>query len=173
MLTLDEIQRLNINPVIVKEGVKQASERLGDALETKRGLEQKALALLAGYVTISFALFSLAGTLGQAHPLFYAFIIAGCILLAGIVALFLSLRPLNYGTLGRYPDTWLQPNTLDGDDGTFARIMASVLHGYQARLSVSDYSNKRKAQCFSIGVLCGALSPFVFLISIMALKHFS
>lgn len=164
MLTLEEIQSTKINISIIKEGVGQAEKRLSDALETKKSLEQKAFTLLSGYITISIALFGIAANLGKQHPMFYSMIIVGLCFCAGLIFLFNSLRSSDYGTLGRYPDTWLQPRTLDGDEGTLATILGYILHGYQKGIEVSDNSNKHKSTMLNRGVFLGMCAPFVFVL---------
>jgi hypothetical protein len=161
MLSLQDIQHISPNLAIVREGITQAEQRLRDALETKQGLEQKAFILLGGYVSLSTALFGLAANLGHSHMMFGLLVSEGIFFVTGAIALYISLYASNCGTMGRYPDTWLQPGTLDGSERTLATILAYVLHGYQDRISVSDQTNRRKALFLNVGLCFGIFAPAI------------
>ena len=168
MLTMQDIQRTKVDLGVVKEGVVQAEKRLTDALDTRKHLDQKAFTLLGGYATISMALFGVAATkLDQSSQWFFIMLALGCMFFLGLVALFLALKNSSYGTVGRYPDTWLQPGTLDGGETALATTLAYILHGYQGLIAVSDVSNGKKAFWLNVAILLGVASPGVFLLLLM------
>jgi hypothetical protein len=73
MMTLEEIERSNVNKEVAREAYEQATKRLVDTLETKKSYEQKAFTLFNAYLTITLALFGVGGALykddGFAFPL--------------------------------------------------------------------------------------------------------
>jgi hypothetical protein len=87
MMTLAELQASKINPGVAREAYEQSSKRLEDALATKAGHEQKAFALLGGFVVIALALFSAgAGILSDDKvPVVLArpFVVAGVVYVFG------------------------------------------------------------------------------------------
>ena len=52
-MTLEEIERSQVNLDIAREAFDQASKRLADMLDTKKAFEQKAFTLFNGYLTLS------------------------------------------------------------------------------------------------------------------------
>src|SRR4051812_27882596 len=77
MMTLESLRAADVNIDIAKEALVQAEKRLGDALDAKKVVEQKATVLFGAYVTISLALFGFGGTLARdigskALPVFIA-----------------------------------------------------------------------------------------------------
>jgi hypothetical protein len=73
--------------------------------------------------------------------------------------------------MGRYPDTWLQPGVLEGDDDMRGYVLANVLFDYQDSIRVSSESNDRKAKLVTIGLGVGMTSPILFII--MAFINFT
>jgi len=175
MLTTEEIQELypNINKDIVREGINQAEDRLKDCLSTKTQLEQKALIILGAYVAIQLAIFSAIAFLYKSNainPLFFTLLLSGLVFTVGSIYLVLSLRASDYGTMGRSPSTWLQPDTLEGDSHTHALILAHVLHGYDHRIETSIQSNAVKSRQLIIAIVAGVSSPIVFIVTLLLSK---
>jgi hypothetical protein len=87
-MTLDEIERSQVNLDIAREAFDQASKRLADMLDTKKAFEQKAFTLFSGYLTLSIALFGVAATLYKDHGLSFtvvSFVIVELTLIAGAI----------------------------------------------------------------------------------------
>ena len=86
------------------------------------------------FLSFSTVLFSVPKILDVEEPIIYwATILTGLCFLAGAIFLFKSLKASDYGTLGRYPDTWLQQSILDGDDDMKAYVLANILYDYQKK----------------------------------------
>lgn len=124
MLTKKEIKKIkHFNLFTAQEGLRQAEQRLNHCLETKRDIESKTRILLSIFVSITVALFSVPQILNIDKPtVYWATMLTGICVLFSVLCLLRSLKTLGYGTLGRYPDTWLQPGVLDGDDDMRAYV---------------------------------------------------
>ncbi len=165
MLTKGEIKEIaKFNPSTLKEGLRQAEQRLNDSFKKKENIERKAFTLLSMFLSFSTALFSVPKILKVEESLIYwATISTGLCFLAGAIFLFKSLKALNYGTLGRYPDTWLQQGILDGDEDAKSYVLANVLFDYQKSIETSDDSNSKKIKLVDRGIKLGIASPILFL----------
>lgn len=160
---IKEIAKFNLSTI--QEGLRQAEQRLNDSFKKKENIEKKAFTLLSMFLSFSTALFSVPKILGVEGFLIYSStILTGLCFLSGAIFLFRSLRPLDYGTMGRYPDTWLQQGILDGDDDTKAYVLANVLFDYQRGIKISDKSNSKKIKLVDKGIKLGIASPILFLI---------
>lgn len=165
MITKDEIRDIaTFNASTLQEGLRQAEQRLEDCFNKKATLEKKAFTLLAVFLPFATAVLSAPLILNIVDSTAYWISIAvgGC-LLVGTAFLFCSLKGLSYGTLGRYPDTWLQPGVLDGDDNMKCYVMANVLFDYQQSIAISDASNNAKVRLVDRGIAWGIAAPFAFL----------
>lgn len=166
MLTLDEIERSNVNKDVAREAYDQATKRLTDALETKKSYEQKAFTLFNAYLTISLALFGVGGAFykddGFAFPVI-AFWVCGGIFVLGTVFFVLALMDNCYGALASSPDMWLNRGTIDGDDTVLPRMLAYVTYYHQERIDQSTAANAQKALHIRYGILLGISAPIVLL----------
>jgi hypothetical protein len=174
MLTLDSLRSVNINLDIAKEALVQVEKRLGDALEAKKAVEQKATILFGAYVTISLALFGFGGTLAkdinvaEVWAVFIVFI-AGMFFVVGAGAFAFVFRGAEYGDLGSEPSMWLQSGRIDGDKDELARMIAYLTYHHANRIQVSYESNARKSRSLSLGLIMGvvgALALFAAMIFI-------
>lgn len=169
MLTREEIYAIKrFNLSTVREGLRQAEQRLHACFDGKKALESKAHILLSIFVSITAALFSVSHILKVNEPTIHlATILTSLCLLVGVLCLFRSLALLDYGILGRYPDTWLRPGVLNGDDNTQARVLAMVLHDYQISIGASDNSHRDKVRWFNKGMASGVVALAIFLASLV------
>lgn len=166
MMTLEEIQKAKINPSVAREAYEQVSARLNDLLDTKKTFEQKAFTLLSGYLTVSLALFGVAGALyrdEELAALMCPFAVAGGLLVLGAICFVVALKETQYGALASAPDMWLNSGTIDGDDSTVPLMLAYITYFHDNRISVSTRSNARKANWISCGIYIGIAAPFVLI----------
>ena len=166
MITKDQIRNITgFNLSSLQEGLRQAEQRLGDSLIKKENLDKKAFILLFMFLFSSTALFCLPKILNIQEPvIFWSSILSGLCFLIGVILLFLSLKALDYGTMGRYPDTWLQEGILNGDDDMKAYVLANVLYDYQKSIEISDQSNSKKIKLVDTAIILGISAPILFLI---------
>ena len=166
MLNKEDIKNIaKFNLSSLQEGLRQAEQRLNDSFKKKENLERKAFTLFSMFLSFATALFSAPKILGVEQAVIYwAAILTGLTFLSGAIFLSRSLKALDYGTLGRYPDTWLQKGVLDGDDEMKAYVLANVLYDYQKSIEVSDKSNQKKIKLVDKGIILGIISPIVFLL---------
>lgn len=166
MLSKEDIKNITkFNLSIVQEALRQAEQRLNDCFNKKENLEKKAFTLLPVFLSFSTALFSVPKILNVEEVAIYlATILTGICFFFGAIFLFQSLKALDYGTLGRYPDTWLQQGILNGDDDMKAYVLANVLYDYQTTIGVSDKSNEKKIKLVNKGIVLGIFSPILFLL---------
>lgn len=171
MMTLEEIERSNVNKDVAREAYEQATKRLMDALETKKSYEQKAFTLFNAYLTISLALFGVGGALykddGLAFPVI-AFWICGGIFVAGAVFFVLALMDDRYGAIASNPDMWLNRGTIDGDETVLPRMLAYVTYYHQERIDQSTGANNKKAVHIRHGIMFGLAAPIVLLTLLLA-----
>lgn len=169
MLTPDELHSLNINPAIAREALVQAEKRLGDALEAKKNVEQKATVLFGAYVTISLALYGFGGSLlkdavsaGDAWPYF----IAGTLFVVGAASFAAVFRSAMYGTLGSHPDMWLVGGRIDGGEPALAHMLAFLTYFHAARIKDSNASNARKSRFLHAGMMLGLFGATALLVTV-------
>jgi hypothetical protein len=163
MMTLEEIQNApNISLALMQEGIRQAEMRLQDALTTKKQLECKLYFLMAYYVTTIGIVSYLYSLPIFSHWTSALAIIAGLFIIA-ILQAFNALKGMPYGTLGRYPDTWLQESSLGQDEHGRALLLAYVLFGYQKRIEDSDKSNDEKTKWGEWSIFTGWCAYIGFL----------
>jgi len=158
MLTLEQLRAMAVNLDIAKEALSQSEKRLGDALDAKKMVEQKATVLFGAYVTISLALFGFAGTLARdpVHARWaVAFFIAGTVFVCGAAAFALVFRSAEYGNFGSEPSMWLQAGRIDGDHQALARMFAYLAHHHATRIEKSYASNAVKSRRLHIGMMVG------------------
>lgn len=162
MLTLEQLQRSNINSGVAQEAHAQAQKRLEDALATKAGHEQKAFALMAGYLTGALALFAAFGAMAKNMPDFApAMFWAGACLLIGAGLCVAALWPRDYGSLGSDPRAWLRPGVIDGGEKALPFALAYEVFFYQERIDKSTRSNSAKARLIRAAAIAGLVAPVV------------
>lgn len=168
MLTPESLRSVDVNLDVAKEALVQAERRLGDALEAKKTVEQKATVLFGAYVTISLALFGFGGTLAKntnvaakVWPIF----VAGMFFVVGAGAFASVFKSAEYGNLGSEPSMWLQSGRIDGDKDELARMFAYLTYHHANRIQVSYDSNAWKGRSLSFGLIMGivgALALFIY-----------
>lgn len=162
ILNLNDIQNLrNINNEAVKIFLSAAEERLKDALETKKQLEQKSFILFSGYITAAIALFGLSAKFSALEFWFNLTAIPFCI---AMIPLLLSFKASKYGNLGRHPKDWLENDKyLTVKTENLSHIYAYMLYSFVNRINQSNTSNKKKAGYLNYVILSGMLSicPFI------------
>ena len=116
-MTNEEIQNFygKISLKTAEMAFKDVKERLQDALDTKKSLEQKASTVLGGYITLDAAIFGLSTQVKNPFWIFTLCVI-GSTVLYGLVAALCSLRTSDYGAMGSYPDAWIREGIIDGDE---------------------------------------------------------
>jgi hypothetical protein len=170
MLTLDELRSSHVDFDIAKEALSQSEKRLGDALDAKKVVEQKATVLFGGYVTIMLALFGVGGALAKdAHLMAPAlpFFVTGTIFLIGALSFVYVLNSAEYGNLGSEPSMWLQSGRIDGDKQAFARMLAYLTHHHANRIDKSYESNARKSATLHFGMVMGVIAGLVLLLTMV------
>ena len=174
MLTKNQIDNIvNFNLSLLEEALRQTELRLKDALLTKEDLDKKTFSLLSVYLTICTGLFGISKIpVKEIQSLFFSLTFSGTCFFAGIIFLISSLRTNDYGTLGRYPDTWLQEGIIDGGDQIKGYVLANILVDYQEKIKISDESNSKKIKKIDWGLMMGILAPFGFII-ILFIEFFS
>lgn len=169
MMTLDEIRSATLNPKIVEEAHKQAEKRLTDVLDTKKSFEQKAFVLLNAYLTLSLAVFGVAGSIyktGWNSGQWIPFFASGLFLIFGAISFAVALMDDKYGAIGSNPDMWLNKETIGSNDDTaLYAMLAYITFYYQERINQSIRSNERKAKRIKIGISLGILSPIALMLS--------
>ena len=161
MLSPDDIGKLHgkLNLKSVEKGLEQAEQRLNYELDIEDSLNKKALDLLKLIFTLlSIFIASMLASIKFSQSLFtnglvnIELIVFDLLLLASLFLFFISLHSRNYGALGRYPDTWLQRQIIDGNDDSHTTTLAYILYDYQARIEVSVANNYKKATYLNFGV---------------------
>jgi len=163
-MTLEEIERSQVNLDIAREAFDQASKRLADMLDTKKAFEQKAFTLFSGYLTLSIALFGVAATLYKDHGLSFtvvSFVIVELTLIAGAVCFVFALMDEKYGAVASDPNMWLNKGTIDGDETVLPRMLVYVTYYHQERIDISIESNNAKATHIRRGILLGVATPII------------
>jgi hypothetical protein len=161
MMTLAEIQAVTINEGVAREAYAQTEKRLEDTLATKASHEQKAFALLAAYITVAIALFTLSGVLVKA-ALIPAFVVAGGLFSVGACVSLAALWSRTYGALGSPPSMWLRAGVIDGNDKALPANLAYVTYFHQARIDAGVAANRCKEKLVC-AVICIGLTATIIL----------
>ena len=156
----------NLNIDNIKFYLRLAEERLSDALDTKKQLDQKAFILFSGYMVATFALI---GMSERFVDLAYWFNASAIFFGAGAVPLFLCIRTMTYGTKGRHPEDWLGSggSYLQVKDKKMAYIYAYTLHDHIGRIDMSKKSNETKVFYLNTAIGFGLLSLAPFIIRLI------
>ncbi len=157
----------NINLETARYALSDVMERLTDALDTKKTLEQKAYTILGGYITITMAIFGFTTQQSSDTYLFWTLLIMGGFFSIGIVSVLFSLKSSQYGSIGSYPDAWIRDGVINGNDNALATNIAYITQDYQEPLTQSDASNKKKAFFLNCAIMAGVASPILFAFSIV------
>jgi hypothetical protein len=168
MLTPESLRSSNVNFEIAKEALAQAEKRLGDALEAKKAVEQKATVLFGAYVTISLALFGFGGTLAKDSHLaarVWPIFVVGIFFVIGAAAFAYVFRSAEYGNLGSEPSMWLQAGRIDGDKDAHARMLAYLAYYHAGRIQISYDSNARKSRSLHFGMMVGVIGALALLLA--------
>lgn len=170
MMTLQDLQHADINPLVAREAYDQASRRLEDILDTKKAFEQKAFTLFSGYLTVTIAVVGIGGAVFKDHGVTHLVVslwLSG--LLFGIGALFLMLALLDkgYGTMASDPSMWLTKDTIDGPDSRLPLMLAYVTYYHQERIDRSITANDTKARWIRWAIIMGFVAPFALVASLL------
>jgi hypothetical protein len=172
MMTLQELSASNVDFDIAKEALAQSEKRLGDALDAKKVVEQKATVLFGAYVTIMLALFGVGGALAKdAHLMAPAlpFFVTGTIFLVGALAFVFVFKSAVYGNLGSEPSMWLQSGRIDGDKQALARMLAYLAYHHADRIKTSYESNAKKSAALHFGMVMGIIGGVVLLMTMVVI----
>jgi F0F1-type ATP synthase assembly protein I len=164
MMTLQDIEAATINEDVAREAYTQAEKRLEDTLATKASYEQKAFTLLAAYITVAIALFTVSGLfrfLNDARGLTPAFLIVGIIYTVGAAVSLVALWDQMYGTLGSAPCMWLRHGVIDGDGKALPANLAYVTFFHQARIDAGVAANRSKAKLVRGVIIIGMVATFI------------
>jgi hypothetical protein len=172
MMTVEELQKSNVNAEVAKEALAQSEKLLIDVLDTKKSLEQKATTLFGTFVTIALALFGIGGALirdNQFHQTAYAFFIAGAFFVCGAAIFVNALKPAEYGNLGSEPSMWLVSGRIDGKADALARMFAYVTHYHSRRIEISEQSNGSKRRSLNRGMWSGVTGSLALCLGLIYL----
>lgn len=167
MLAKDDLRSLDSFDVpALIEGIRQVELALTDARETKASLDKKTFSLLTIY--IAFSTLSL-GLLTDHFERFAPYVIhslwiPGISFTIGSILLLASLWNGNYGSLGRYPRTWLTSELITGQDRAYGYTLAIILYEYEERIVLSDKRNAKRARWVNCSIIFGILAPIMLLI---------
>lgn len=169
MLTLDQLRETDVDFDVAKEALAQSEKRLGDALDAKKTVEQKAMVLFGAYVTISVALFGLAGALlrdAAFAKLAWPFFIGASVFVIGAALFAAVFQGAKYGSAGSEPSMWLQSGRIDGDKQALARMLAYLAYHHQGRINVSNASNANKTWYLHSGMIAGVLGATILALGV-------
>jgi hypothetical protein len=147
MMTLEELQKTDINIDIIREALNQSEKMMYDLLKTKDGINQKSFLLFNWYITIitglAVASFIIAQNNINSYLLF--FLIPLCFFFMGSALFFMfSFRGFKYGTIGNSPSFWLRKDTISGNEKTMATVLSYLVYSYEGGTKQSHESNIRK-----------------------------
>ena len=170
MLTLAELRVSQINPRIAEVAYEHAAKRLDDVLETKKSFEDKALALMGAYITVSLASFGAVGLYLKEPDMksfCVSFSIAGAMFAVGAVAFLMAIPAKQYGARASAPEMWLVPGILDGEDDILPYMMSCIARFHHDRIKLSQRANEEKASFLRAGILIGIFAPFIALLVLL------
>ena len=172
MLTLEELQSLNINADVAREAFVQSDRYLVDTLGVRNSYEQKAASLMGAYITISVALFGIGGAIFKdsgAPARIWPFFAAGLVFIAGSSCFIVALKAGKYAAVGSVPEMWLRSGVIDGTEYAVAAMLAYLTYHHHERIEMSVRSNRRKALWIDAGIFFGTVAPLTFLLLFLIL----
>ena len=167
MLTKMEIRGLiSFDVPALLEGIRQVELALTDARETKSSPDKKTFSLLTIYIAFATLCLGLMTDyfIHLAPHLIYSLWGPGISFTLGSVLLLISLWNGDYGSLGRYPRTWLTKELIEGRDRAYGYTLAIILYEYEERIILSDTQNMRRAKLVNLSIFFGILAPISLLI---------
>jgi hypothetical protein len=167
-LSKQDITRLvNFDLPAIQEGIRQAELSLTDASNTKESLDKRTFFLLPVFISLPPAILTLMSLIGQQKYLSELFILLFAIFfLIAAVLLFISLWSCNYGSLGRYPSTWLNKDVIEGNNQEFGYTLTMVLYEYQERIAGSDKINARRSSLNNVAIFFSILGVIVLCVAV-------
>jgi hypothetical protein len=165
MLTLEEIQKADIDKDFAREVLTQAEKRLADLIDAKKAVDTKATALFAAYVTLATATFGVGSTLlrnAVSADGAWPFFVAGSIFAFGAFVFVWTLRPTPFGYLGATPRMWLTKEWYSTSAADMAYMLAYTAAYYQDRIDMSDASNATRYRLFTLGMYVGLAGAATF-----------
>lgn len=162
-LDADALARADISENVAREALLQAREMFADLMDVRKGYDSKALGLFGGFITVSLALFGVAGAAlaGDLLLRWEPFGLAGAAYATGAVCFMCALWDKWYGHAGSHPDVWLRRGTIDGREGVLGRTLAQVASYYRERIELTLAANNRKKWWIRLGIAIGAGAPFL------------
>jgi hypothetical protein len=167
MLTLEELQGLQINAAVAREAYTQVDRHLIDILEVKKSFEQKAATLLGAYITVSVALFGIGGAIFRdsgAGAKAWPFFAGGLVFIVGAWCFIAALKAGQYAALGSTPEMWLNKGTIDGGDNALPAMLAYITFHHHDRIAISLSGNRLKARWISAGIILGPVASVTFML---------
>jgi hypothetical protein len=167
MLTLEELEGLQINASVAREAYTQVDRHLIDILEVKKSFEQKAATLLGAYITVSVALFGIGGAIFKdsgAGTKAWPFFASGLVFIIGAWCFIAALKAGKYAALGSTPEMWLNRATIDGGDNALSAMLAYITFHHRDRIAISQSGNELKARWISAGIMLGPIASVVFML---------
>jgi len=164
IMTLEEIQNVDVNYDVMKEALQQAEKRLKDLLLTKNSLAVKSFVLLAFQLIMIVGLMYGFNTF-QAFEFRIVSYLLFFLIMACLVNIFFSIKAftiVDFGSLGSHPSFWLRDDTITQDKQGLAKVIAYLVHSYEERINVSYGSLDKMVRLQDIVI---AISLFVILVS--------
>ena len=165
MLTETEIANIETFDLkALEEGLRQVELSLSDSLATKNSLDKKTTSLLT--IFISFATIAVGFSNSSLfHSPSYSFSLGFyCLSFFFWLATAFLLKSLwcnDYGSLGRFPDTFLKKEYVEGVNTYYGYTLAVILRQYAERINKSDKLNEKRAWWINAAILSGIAAPLL------------
>jgi hypothetical protein len=156
MMSLKELRKAKLNPLLVEIAFTESEKHLIDILECRKEFDSKAFTLLAGYMAAATTLLSLVVSNVVPCNAMVPLTISACLFCLGAVFLSISLKGFDYGFLGSDPARWLRKNVVDSQDNAeLIRMKAYQIFYRQSDIEKSGKSNRWKLLFLEIGLYTG------------------
>lgn len=159
MMSEEEIGSATINAEVAREAFAHAQAYLADVLDNRKAIEQRALFLLAGYLSLAAAIFN------AGHLAFWGDKFATVAIMAGVCLLLLSFRPKRYPALWPSPRAWIVPGIIDGSDTALPHSLAHLASQYADRIDLAIAANDDKQRFVKAAVYAGILAILALCLS--------
>ncbi len=164
LLTDEEIAELHgsFNGETALHALNDAEKALQSALDIKKILDEKAfwflkflspaITIFLGYILVNLDSFT--PIISQFSQFQNVMIFLSLLLIFGSTGFFIfAVLGKEYGRLGRYPDTWVRKEVINGDKNDYNTNLIYILQDMQKVITISDKSNKIKEKLVKRGII--------------------
>jgi hypothetical protein len=158
-----------LNLPLVREAVRQTELKIQDEYTRQRRIDTRAYILLTLHLTLIGVIVGLISLADLSDIFLILLSTVGLILISGTFCLFQALKPSSYGSMGIFPQDWLNEgylknnetdasDTKDHNEHILALILVRLLHAKESGIQASNNSNTKRLKLLNNALRLSQLS---------------